>query len=601
MTGMAGSLMGIQLEEDFLDHVEGASLEEGLKDHEAGASTKEEEAEDLRMQRDRNRDSRSKDRSSSKKDGEKSDTEKKADDSKKSPGVPSKYMHAKNLPATFNYKDIRRFFIGCELPFDGIKIINNISGQRTGEAYLKFVSDDIAKRAIKFNGEKAQGNTVSLAYVTAKDFENQVDSQKAPDSGNNGDVKLPGAGQEPPPVMRQTEKSNLIVQVRGLPLNVKREDMVRFFNTVQIADNGDAVFIEYDSRGQGTGIAYMEVASVQDFRTAMGYDGRLFGPRTIKLSVGRREEMDILIKKQQEMFQRQADRAQEQQQQSMGGLNMGPAVMGARPPLLQPGPAGSRMGPGPAPLMSLGILGPPPRNGPLLIQSPPNRQDANDKPQVQPQPQSQSQSQDLCVHIQGLPMLATQREIRDFFSDLNIVQRGIQIVHDGVGKPMGEGFVEFATAEDREKALMKDKTSMGRHIVAVKSIAKPDMVERLRNARLVGLPPGQGPPGGPPPHMGQPGGPDMRPKAIPPGVLNRQWTYLRCQNFPNNIGIAEIMNFFKGYRPVGESIRLHFLADGSPTGNAVVGFPTLEDANRAMQELNGKMCRQSPVLLQPAM
>ena len=46
----------------------------------------------------------------------------------------------------------------------------------------------------------------------------------------------------------------------------------------------------------------------------------------------------------------------------------------------------------------------------------------------------------FCVHIQGLPMLATHGQIKDFFSGLSVLQhRGIQIVHDGAGKPLGEG------------------------------------------------------------------------------------------------------------------------------------------------------------------
>ena len=200
-------------------------------------------------------------------------------------------------------------------------------------------------------------------------------------------------------------------------------------------------------------------------------------------------------------------------------------------------------------------------------------------------------------------MLASYKDIREFFSGQEIVShRGIQIMHDGAGKPMGEGFVEFVSQEDKDKALKKDKTSMGRHILAVKSVAKADMIERLRNARLVGLPPGQGPPGQPnfPPRPAEqaPGG---GPKPIPPGVLNRQWFYVSCQNFPPAVSITEIMNFFQNFNPIAESIRLHYAADGSPTGNAVVGFAKMEDANRAMQELNGKLCRRSMVILAPAM
>ena len=551
------------------------------------------------------KDMSTKDPSNGKKEAEKDSgkTDKKPDDHKKpstdSPQTSeSKYVHVKGFPTSYNYREIRRFFFGCELPFDGIKIINNIHGQRTGEVYLKFINEESAKRAMKKTGETIFGNPVTLTVTTSKVFESQVDSQTPPASA---DPEKKPAG-PPPVVKKEQEKSSLIVMIRGLPFNIKREDLVNFFSSVKIADNGDAVFIEYDSRNQATGVAYLEAATVQDFKTAMGYDGRLLGARALKLSIGRREDMDICIKKQQEMFQRQANRAGDQQMPPQPST--GPGVMGARPPLI--GQAPTR--PGPQPLLNLNPMNMPlmpPRNGPAF--------DPNIALQRQQQQQLQQQQQgdkplldqgpSYCVHIQGLPMLASYKDIREFFGGLEIVtHRGIQIVHDGAGKPMGEGFVEFVSQEDKDKALKKDKTSMGRHILAVKSVAKADMIERLRNARFVGMPPGQGPPGQPnfpSPRPLEPSGGSVKP--IPPGVLNRQWCYLSCQNFPPAVSITEIMNFFQNHNPIAESIRLHYAADGSPTGNAVVGFAKMEDANRALQDLNGKLCRRSMVILMPAM
>ena len=132
--------------------------------------------------------------------------------------------------------------------------------------------------------------------------------------------------------------------------------------------------------------------------------------------------------------------------------------------------------------------------------------------------QSNSNDVDCCVYIQGLPLLATPMDIRHFFSECQIAMRGINIAHDGRGKPLGEGFVEFVSKVDFEKAIKKDKTSLGRHIVAVKPIAKKDMMSRLDNARQQGGggapgggPPGNGPPGGGPPRPGQGGPGDPRP------------------------------------------------------------------------------------------
>ncbi|KAK7114528.1 collagen, type I, alpha 1a-like isoform X2 [Littorina saxatilis] len=589
----------------------------------------------------RDRESRSKDvttkePSNGRKENEKdvAKNDKKTEEEKKpstdsSQPPPSKFVYAKGFPLSYNFKEVRRFCFGSELPFDGIKIINDIKGQRTGEAYLKFMSEEAAKRAMKKSGETIFGNPVTLMYTTAKIFESQVDSQPAPNSelgkAPNSELgKTPTV--TPPVVMKDQEKTSLTIMIKGLPFSVKREDLKQFFSNVKLADNGEAISLEYDSRNQITGVAYIEAASLQDFKTAMGFDGRVFQSRPMKLSGARREDMELCIKKQQEMLKRQANRTgeqpgqqpqqqqpqpQQQKQQQPQQPNLGAGLMGPRPPLM--GQAPGR--PGPQPLLNITLPNIPmplipPRNGPafdpnLALQQ---RQQLLQQQQQQQQQQEEEEKSSMdqgpshCVHVQGLPMLASYKDIREFFGDLQIAtQRGIQIVHDGVGKPMGEGFVEFATDEDKEKALKKDKTSMGRHILAVKSVAKPDMIERLRNARLVGLPPGQGPLPGPPNFM--PRNPDpaggMRP--IPPGVLNRNWFYLSCQNFPPAVSITEIMGFFQVHNPLPDSIRLHYAADGSPTGNAVVGFARMEDASRAMNELNGKPCRRSIVTLSPAL
>ena len=116
------------------------------------------------------------------------------------------------------------------------------------------------------------------------------------------------------------------------------------------------------------------------------------------------------------------------------------------------------------------------------------------------------------------------------------------------------GFVEFATIEDKEKALKKDKTSMGRHVLAVKSVNKQDMIERMRNARFINAGPGQPPPNnqGPPPQQQQqqqqhPDSPGMKP--IPPGVLNRNWTYIRYEQVLSPLSISLALSHNQGPPP----------------------------------------------------
>lgn len=407
------------------------------------------------------RESRDRDKSSkrdSDKESGKEDKKPAASDDKK-PTAPveveeKKFVHVKGFPVTYNYKEVRRFFYGCDLPFDGIKLVNSPSGQRSGEVLLKFGNEEAAQQALAKNGNTIFGMPVTLALISQKLFEAQVDSQPLavvpPD--------LQPAAQSP-----AGKSAPLVVIIKNLPFSIKREDLQQLFaQKLKVADKGNAVFLEYDGRNQTTGVAYMEVESLADLKAAQSFDGKQFAGRQLKIAAGKPEDLEACRKKNQE-------RMPESPQQTSPGA----ALMGGR---------ANMMGQKPQSLLAMPISAPPnaPRNGPIFESC--NVKGADEKPEPS-----------FCVHIQGLPMLATYKDIRNFFEGINIVQqRGIQIMHDGMGKPMGEGFVEFASLEDKDKALKKDKTSMGRHILAVKSVAKQDMVERLRNARLVGLPPGQG-------------------------------------------------------------------------------------------------------------
>ncbi|EAR94431.2 RNA recognition motif 1 in heterogeneous nuclear ribonucleoprotein hnRNP protein (macronuclear) [Tetrahymena thermophila SB210] len=70
------------------------------------------------------------------------------------------------------------------------------------------------------------------------------------------------------------------------------------------------------------------------------------------------------------------------------------------------------------------------------------------------------------VKIRGLPYNATDQDIQKFFKDSQIVQNGIQKVYDGK-RPSGEAFIIFATKQDAQKAIEKDKEKMGSRYIEI--------------------------------------------------------------------------------------------------------------------------------------
>ncbi|RUS85993.1 hypothetical protein EGW08_006263 [Elysia chlorotica] len=588
----------------------------------------------------------------------------------------------KNMPLSANYREIRRFFQPYDIPFDGLKIINDEKGQRTGVAYVQFRRSDDIPKALRRNGEKMESNSVTVTSSTDEEFSKAVDSYVPSTDKSTVDVseiKLPSGQAKDKPV--NPDKMRYILQLKNLPVTITKQDILQFFKGVTIENNGQSAYIEYDLTGVATGMGFVEVKADIDYKKGLTFDGSKIGVNAIRVLPGTAAEADDLKGKQIEMLQRAALR------NISGPKAMGPGALVTRPGLMGP-----RLGLPPPPAPSSNQVRPqapgsvpnprPPTDQTLPVQQnagqiPPSSSapvkpvvPATTQPQQPPQVSSpvKSTSQEdtqknldtVCVHIQGLPLLATPQDIRQFFNESQIALRGINIAHDDRGKPLGEGFVEFRGRADFDKALKKDKTSLGRHIVAVKPISKKEMQGRLGFSHktsestpskaeevkkdqiggpaLLATPiTGNQNNGGqqqrPSPALDDPQSqngaqrmsqPQQRPKplmfnmppckspelppapapptnkGIPPGVLNQNWFYVRCQNFPPDITISEILHFFQGFRPLGHSIRLHYSSDGKPTGNAVVGFAYREEADRALGNLNMKRCRQNIITLYPA-
>ncbi|KAG9355138.1 hypothetical protein JZ751_001851 [Albula glossodonta] len=65
--------------------------------------------------------------------------------------------------------------------------------------------------------------------------------------------------------------------------------------------------------------------------------------------------------------------------------------------------------------------------------------------------------QDGVVRLQGVPFSSTEKEIAQFFSGLEIVPSGVTLVKDKLGRHTGDAFVEFASQEIADQALLKDR------------------------------------------------------------------------------------------------------------------------------------------------
>merc|ERR1719225_2607142 len=74
---------------------------------------------------------------------------------------------------------------------------------------------------------------------------------------------------------------------------------------------------------------------------------------------------------------------------------------------------------------------------------------------------------DNCVRLRGLPFDCTKSDVSKFFDGLEITNNGILLTTDYQGRSSGEAYVQFASKDHAERALEKNKQSIGHRYIEV--------------------------------------------------------------------------------------------------------------------------------------
>ncbi|XP_045211542.1 heterogeneous nuclear ribonucleoprotein H3-like isoform X1 [Mercenaria mercenaria] len=80
---------------------------------------------------------------------------------------------------------------------------------------------------------------------------------------------------------------------------------------------------------------------------------------------------------------------------------------------------------------------------------------------------NQPQSGEAVLRLRGLPFGCSKEEIAQFFSGLELVPNGIMLPEDRHGRTTGDAYVQFATCEIAEKALLKHKERIGHRYIEI--------------------------------------------------------------------------------------------------------------------------------------
>lgn len=244
------------------------------------------------------------------------------------------------------------------------------------------------------------------------------------------------------------------------------------------------------------------------------------------------------------------------------------------------------------------------------------------------------------VRLSGLPYSVTESEIRQFFSGLNVVSIHLKVHTSGpfAGKHNGHGYVEFKSVgdciqgEDRNGQFIRRRYcgvkrcsleevlnslgdniedtwrfqdnntiiggsftqegtmySLGNMNVEDQNLSTPDLGMAVNSlgvnsvgkmsiphSTVVGM---EGPLN---PVNQLAAGANISVNDISAGCV------IGIRNLPSTVSAEEILDFFYGFPIIPDSIRIHYLAPGRSSGDAMVTLPTSGEAYSAIEQLNNK-------------
>lgn len=93
-------------------------------------------------------------------------------------------VRVRNLCNLTNYSAIRKFFSGLLIPNDGIKMINDSDGNRTGQAYVRFARPQFVQLAIQRSNQKLGRNIIKIEELDEKAYDESVDAYRPPRRNN---------------------------------------------------------------------------------------------------------------------------------------------------------------------------------------------------------------------------------------------------------------------------------------------------------------------------------------------------------------------------------------------------------------------------------
>ncbi|CAG9534896.1 unnamed protein product [Cercopithifilaria johnstoni] len=357
-------------------------------------------------------------------------------------------MKCRGLPWSCTEDDLREFFGEAARSITQIKLTKDRDGRASGEGFVVFSSREDYDFALTKDKKYIGKRYVELQQVSS--MESDYDDGDKRYGGSVADPNLPG---------RETS----IVRLGGLPYGCTKEEIMRFFEPLEIADKG--IIMTYDRySGKPKGEAFVAFNDDDSASKALAKNKEYIQHRYVDIYPSSYGEMLRALDGAFDPYGG-SGRGWERDRRPRGLPYDRPgADRGYRDSRIHrnevwadryggggdgydDGYGGGRGGGGP---MRRGWRDEPPMGGHRGY-SPPRRRYMTPPPEY-------------CIRMRGLPYRATERDIIDFFQPLR--PASIDVLYEyGTDRPSGEAIVEFRNRADFDAAMQRNRNYMGSRYV----------------------------------------------------------------------------------------------------------------------------------------
>ncbi|CAM6037574.1 unnamed protein product [Sphagnum compactum] len=227
-------------------------------------------------------------------------------------------VRMRGMPYSCTSADITAFFKGMQIVPDGIFLCTHADGRPTGEAFVEFVNEETAARAMQLHREPMGSRYVELFRSTKGEMMTAVQQRMYGMFSGVGGFSQFGAVSQIPGMMGAfgvqgltginvaalqaaglggitglpglaDTSEHVCIKMRGLPYNAGQREIMDFFEGFNIMPNG--IHIVMGSTDRPTGEAFVEFISSDEAQRGMERHRQNIGSRYIELFRATKSEM----------------------------------------------------------------------------------------------------------------------------------------------------------------------------------------------------------------------------------------------------------------------------------------------------------------------